>query len=141
MLNIFKSRKTQPSERKEVFIIGENAFTIDKSESIIEIKDKEIIDLTIKTSEKEFEKFSESESFEFSSASYSPMFYARGLDLKRKKQLIINDENKYDHEVALYFMEHCDVKVNISLKNGCVLIVGFADVFGKEYPLEIFLRY
>lgn len=141
MLNIFKSKKTETTARKEIFVLGKNTFTIDKTQSIIEIRDSEIVDLTLKTSEKEFEQLSESESFEFSWATYSPMFYARGLELDRKRHLSINDKNRYDHEVALYFMEHGDVNVNISLKDNGVLILGNATVFGREYPLEIFINY
>lgn len=143
MLNFLKSKKTQPpsAEREEMFMLCEYKFSIDKSESTIEVGESQIIDLTIKASEKEFESLSESESFEFSWALYSPMFYARGLKLDKKKQFIVTNENMFDHEVALYFMEHNNVKVNISLKNDSVLIAGFADVFGKEYPIEIFVKF
>lgn len=141
MLNIFKTTKTQTTERKELFILGKYTFTIDKMESIIEIKDNEIIDLTIKTSAQEFEQLSESDSFEFSWAIYSPMFYARDLKLNRKRRLIISDKNWDNHEVAVYFMEHCDVDVTITLKEDSVLIVGSATIFGQDYPLEIFINY
>jgi len=141
MLNFFKSKEQLTAGLKETFLLGKNAFTIDKSESVIVIKDNEIIDLTIKTSQEEFEKFSASESFEFSWALYAPMFYARGLMFGKKKQVNINNKNMFDHEVALYFMEHGDVKVTISLKDDSILITGFAVVFGIEYPLEIFIKY
>lgn len=143
MLNLFKSKRKylETAVGSETFKLGNYIFSVDHSQSVVEIGDHEIIDLTIKTSEEEFDSFLASESFEFSWALYSPMFYARGIKFNQKKHLIINDKNRSEHEVGLYFMEHCDATVNISLKDDCILITGFANLFGKKYPLEIFVNY
>jgi hypothetical protein len=136
-MKFFKSKNQSPILKEEIFSLGSYLFRIDKSESIIQIKDNEIVDLTLKTSEQEFETYSETESFEFSWALYPPMFYARDLLFDKKKKFVINNTNKFDHEVALYLMEHNEVQVKISLEDDWILILGAAFVFGKEYPLEI----
>ena len=76
MLNLFKSKRkyVETTVRSETFKLGNYIFSIDHSQSDVEIGDHEIIDLTIKTTEEEFDSFLASESFEFSWALYSPMF-------------------------------------------------------------------
>lgn len=134
MLNFFRSQKSKPKStgRKEIFMLGDYTFSIDKSQSTIDVGENEIIDVTIKASEEEFEQLSESESFEFSWALYSPMFYARGIKFDKRKYLIVSDKNINDYEVSLYFMEHNDVNVNISLKDEGVLIVGWLMSLAKN---------
>ena len=135
MFNLFKS--TETIELKEAFIIGDHSFTIDKSISTIEVVKDKLIELTLKTSESEFEKLSESESFEFSWALYAPMFYAREINLNKKGRITITHENKFDHEVALYFMEHCDVNATIQVNEKVIIVEGTVEIAGKNYPLKI----
>ncbi|RBW57538.1 hypothetical protein DS884_10810 [Tenacibaculum sp. E3R01] len=137
MINLFKKKE---EELREVFLIGNYDFSFDKENSTIEIENNQIIDLTIKSSEPVFEELCESDEFEFGYGLYPPEFNAHEIDLGRKKQIRINEKNLYDYEIALYFMEHNDVKINLSLTEDWILIMGFTSISGKEYPLEIKLK-
>jgi hypothetical protein len=136
MFRLFKKKENL----KEEFIIGDYEFSFDRTESVIEIEGNQIIDLTIKGNEEVFEKYSENDDFEFDWGLYPPEFYAREIELNNKGQIKINETNKYDHEVALYFMEHNDVEIKLSIKNDWVLISGYTNIFGKRYPIEIKMK-
>ncbi|WP_420551968.1 hypothetical protein [Tenacibaculum aiptasiae] len=122
---------------KERFSIGDYNFSIDRNESIIEINGNQIIDLTIKADENVFDQLCDKENFEFSYGLYPPEFYAHQIDLGKSKQIVINEQNQNNYEVALYFMEHNDVDVNISILNNWIIILGKTYINGKKYPLEI----
>ena len=136
MIRLFEDKENL----KEEFIIGDYEFSFDRSESVIEIEGNQIIDLTIKGNEEVFEKYSENEDFEFDWALYPPEFYAREIYLNSKGQFNINDTNKYDYEVALYFMEHNDVEIKLSIMNDWILISGWVNIFGKRYPMELKMK-
>ncbi|MFA8434286.1 MAG: hypothetical protein ACEPOZ_07195 [Marinifilaceae bacterium] len=125
---------------KEEFIVGDYEFSFDRTESTIEIEGNQIIDLTIKGKEEVFEKYSENDNFEFDWGLYPPEFYARGIDLNSRGQFEINQTNLYDYEVALYFMEHNDVEINLSVMENWILISGWTNIGGKQYPLEIKIK-
>lgn len=137
MINLIKKK---PTDIKEEFTIGDYDFSIDHGNSIVKIDGNKIIDLTIKADDNVFDKLCENDGFEFNFGLYSPEFYARGVDLGRKRQIIINQENGTDIECALYFMEHNDVKVNLSIHDNWILVAGWTDIMGKEYPILIKLK-
>lgn len=124
----------------ERFSIGDYNFSIDRKKSIIEISENKIINLTIKANENVFDKFCEKDDFEFSYGLYPPEFYAREIDLGQKRNIIIKEKNQNNHEIALYFMEHNHVNVNLSIHNNWVLILGWTYINEKKYPLEIRIR-
>ena len=136
MINLLK--KTE--NIKEEFIIGNYDFSFDKNESRIEIEENQIIDLTIKANKELFEKYSENEDFEFNWGLYPPEFYARGIVLNNKKEIKINERNMYDYETALYFMEHNDVEIHLSLTEDWIFISGWTNISGKKYPIKIRMR-
>ena len=137
MKNLFKKK---PTEIKEEFTIGNYDFSIDHENSIVKIDGNKIIDLTIKADENVFDRLCENDDFEFNFGLYSPEFYARGVDLGRKNQIIVNQENGTDIDCALYFMEHNDVKTNLSIHDSWILVAGWTDIMGKEYPILIKLK-
>ncbi|WP_272151068.1 hypothetical protein [Tenacibaculum aiptasiae] len=122
---------------KEKFSIGDYNFSIDRNESTIEINGNQIINLTIKADENVFDQLCDKENFEFSYGLYPPEFYASQIDLGKNKQIVINEQNQNNYEIALYFMEHNDVDVNISILNNWIIILGETYINGKKYPLEI----
>lgn len=128
------------NEIKEKFRIGNYDFSIDYNNSNVEIEGDNIIDLRIKADEKIFDELCENDDFEFSYGIYSPEFYAREIDLGEKRQIIISEENKYDYETALYFMEHNDVEIKLSFIEKWILIEGWAYIFGNKYPIEITMK-
>ncbi|MFA0960600.1 hypothetical protein AB9P05_02210 [Roseivirga sp. BDSF3-8] len=65
--------------------------------------------------------------------------YAREVDLGPKKHLEITKHNQYDYELALYFMEHNDVRVSLSIQNDWILIEDRVNMSGAVYPLKISL--
>ena len=137
MINLFKKKNREISER---FTIGNYEFSFDKENSKIELDGNKIIDLTIKASETSFEKFCELEDFEFGSSLYPPEFYARDINLGRKGQIIINEKNQTHYEIALYFMEHNDININLSIRDNWILIAGWTDISGQKFPIEIKLK-
>lgn len=136
MIKLFKKKE----DLKERFIIGDYEFSFDKAESVIEIDGNQIIDLSIKGSIDVFEKYCETENFEFDWGIYPPEFYAREIHLNHKGQIQINERNSYDYETALYFMEHNDVEVELSIRNGWILVLGWTTICGKRYSLEIRMK-
>ena len=140
MRNIFKKKTSKSEEIKEEFSIGNYDFCFDLEKSTIEISGNKIIDLTIKSDESTFDQLCEKDDFEFSYGIYSPEFYAREMDLGKKGQIIINEKNQNDYDTALYFMEHNDLNINLSLHPNWVLIVGWAKISGKEYPITIRMK-
>ncbi len=137
MLNLFK-KKTE--EIKEEFTIGEFNFLIDSGKSIVKIDRNIIIDLTIKAKESVFDNFCQNDDFEFGYGLYPPEFYARGIELGRKNQIIINEKNQYDFETALYFMEHNDVEINLSIHDNWIIVSGYTYMSGKKYPITIKMK-
>ena len=137
MINIFKKKQ---EEIKEEFSIGEFDFKIDSDNSTIEIDGNKIIDLTIKADENVFENLCENDDFEFGYGLYSPEFYAREIDLGKKNQIVINGKNQYDYETALYFMEHNDVEINLSVHDNWILIAGWTNISGEKYPIVIKMK-
>ena len=137
MINLFKKK---PTEIKEEFIIGDYDFSIDHSNSTVKIDGNKIIDLTIKADENVFDNLCENDVFEFGFGLYAPEFYARDVDLGRKRQVIINEKNGIDIETALYFMEHNKVNINLSIHDNWILIAGWTNIMGKEYPILIKLK-
>lgn len=119
------------------FKVGKFDFTIDYENSIIEIENNRIIDLTIKSSETVFDKFCQDENFEFGWATYSPEFYAREINLNNSNSFEINENNLYDFEAALYFMNHNDVYVSLFMEKNSITTKGISDIMGKKYPIEI----
>ena len=140
MRNMFKKKTNETEEIKEEFSIGNYEFSFDHENSTIEISENKIIDLTIKTDENVFDKLCKNDDFEFSYGIYSPEFYAREIDLGKKKQIIINEKNQNDYETALYFMEHNNLNINLSLLPNWILIVGWTKISGKEYPISIRMK-
>ncbi|MFS4484416.1 hypothetical protein ACKGJY_15485 [Hyunsoonleella sp. 2307UL5-6] len=140
MRNIFKKKTNETEEIKEEFIIGNYDFSFDREKSTIEINGNEIIDLTIKSDENIFDELCEKEDFEFGFGIYSPEFYAREINLGKKGQIVINEENQNDYETAVYFMEHNDLNINLSLHPNWILIVGWTKISGKEYPISIKMK-
>jgi len=137
MRNIFR-KKTK--EIKEEFSIGNYNFSFDYENSTVEIDGNRIVDLTIKANENVFDSLCEKDDFEFSNGLYAPEFYARNIDLGKKAQIVINEKNQSDYETALYFMEHNDVNVNLSIHPYWILIVGWTNISGKEYPIAIGMK-
>jgi len=132
--------KDKNEEIKEEFSIGNHEFSFDHENSTIEIIGNKITDLTIKSDESVFDELCEKEDFEFSYGIYSPEFYAREIDLGKKGQIVINEKNQNDYETALYFMEHNDLNINLSLHPDWILVVGWTKISGKEYPITIRMK-
>lgn len=127
-------------EIKEEFSVGNYNFSIDHVNSTVEIIDSRIVNLTIKASEDIFDELCENDDFEFSYGLYSPEFYAREIDLGKKEQIVINKKNQNDYDTALYFMEHNDLNINLSLHPNWILVVGWTRINGKEYPISIRMK-
>lgn len=134
MINLFKKKKKQI---KEEFIIGDYDFSIDNEDSIIVIDGNKLIDIKIRADKSVFNQFCEDDDFEFGFGLYPPEFYARGIDLGRNRHIIINEENHFDYEVALYFMEHNEVNIKLSIEDSWILIVGWAYINKNKYPIDI----
>jgi len=132
--------KDKNDEIKEEFSIGNYEFSFDHENSTIEIIGNKITDLTIKSDESVFDELCEKDDFEFSYGIYSPEFYAREIDLGKKGQIVINEKNQNDYETALYFMEHNDLNINLSLHPNWILVVGWTKISGKEYPITIRMK-
>ncbi|UII28304.1 hypothetical protein LVD15_07715 [Fulvivirga maritima] len=122
---------------KEAFLLGDYELGIDHEKSVVKVEGKKIIDLTIKASEKVFNELCETEDFEFDYALYSPEFYARQVELNEHGEILINEENQYDYDIALYFMEHNEVNVVLTVNEEWITLKGTTEVSGKKYPLEI----
>ena len=137
MINLFKKKH---GEIKEEFTIGEFDFKVDTENSIVEIDGNEIVDLTIKADESVFYNLCKNDDFELGYGLYPPEFYARGIDLGKKNQIVINEKNQYDYETALYFMEHNDVEINLSIHDNWILVAGWTCIFGKKYPIVIKMK-
>lgn len=137
MISFFKKKKNNLEEQ---FRIGDYDFSFDLENTTIEIEGNQIVDITIKANEGIFEQLCEQEDFEFNYGLYPPEFYARGVDLDKKRRITINESNQFDHEIALYFMEHNDVNIKLNIHDNWILIVGSVFINGKKYPLEIAIR-
>lgn len=132
--------KDKTEEIREEFSIGNYEFSFDHENSTIEIIGNKITDLTIKSDEGVFDELCKKDDFEFSYGIYSPEFYARDIDLGKKGQIVINEKNQNDYETALYFMEHNDLNINLSLHPHWILVVGSTKISGKEYPITIRIK-
>ena len=129
--------KKKPKELKEEFKIGAFDFLIDSENSVVEIFEHEIIDLTIKADANRFDELCEEDNFEFGFGLYLPEFYARGIPIDKSGQVTINKSNQLDSEVALYFMEHNDVEINLSFDRYWISISGWTQINEKRYPVSI----
>ena len=134
MINVFKKKK---EKIKEEFTIGEFDFKIDSANSTLEFDGNKIIDLTIKADQNVYENLCEDDNFEFGYGLYPPEFYAREIDLGKRNQIVINEKNQYDIETALYFMEHNDVEINLSVHDNWILVAGWTYISGKKHPIII----
>lgn len=146
MFNFFKRKTTKNieeeflSDNKEAFFIGKYDFSIDFENTLVKIEGNILVDLEIKASEKVFDTLCENDDFEFGYGIYSPQFYARGINLGKKRQISITKKNRYRFEVGLYFMEHNTVNVDIYFFNNWILVTGRTYMFGEEYPLVIKMK-
>ncbi|MCX2680053.1 hypothetical protein OOZ15_08900 [Galbibacter sp. EGI 63066] len=125
---------------KEEFSIGEYDFSFDKENCSIQIEGNKIVDLAIKANEFVFDNLCESDEFEFGYALYPPEFYVGELDLGSKGHIVINDNNQDHYEIALYFMEHNNVNINLNLHGNWILIAGWTNISGKRYPIVIKMK-
>ncbi|MDJ0645723.1 MAG: hypothetical protein QNJ57_07005 [Flavobacteriaceae bacterium] len=137
MVNLFKKKS---EEIKEIFKVGDYDFSIDHENSVVETDGNEIVDLHVKANEEVFNELCENDDFEFNYGLYSPEFYARKIDLGKKRQIVINEKNQSDYESALYFMEHNDVDINLSIHEEWILVIGWTFITGKKYPLIIRMK-
>lgn len=137
MINLFKKKQ---EEIKEEFAIGEFDFKIDSDNSTVEIDGNKIINLTIKADENVFDNLCENDDFEFGYGLYPPEFYARGIDFGKKNQIVINERNQSDYETALYFMEHNELEINLSIHDNWILVAGWTHIGGNKYPVVIKMK-
>ncbi|MEO9953542.1 hypothetical protein [Nonlabens sp.] len=124
-------------ESKQKFIIGQNNFFFDESKCVIEYYNNEVIDFTFVGNNERFETLEENNDFEFKDFIYSPKLYIRNLTLSKNMQSLITENNHLDSEIGLYFGEHGIFIGEVCLKNNCVRIIGFGEVYGEKYPVKI----
>ena len=132
-----KGKNVMELKIEETFIIGDYNFLFNKSKCIIEYDKNEITDFSFVGSMEIFEKLEEKESFEFKDFIYPPELYIRNLRLEKNMETKITKSNHLDSEVGLYFGEHEPIEAEVFVKNGWIKIIGFGEVYGKKYPLEI----
>jgi len=137
MLLPFFKRK---SPKKEAFNIGYYTFSIDKDASYIIKHGSYLIDVLIKGHEQVFEQLCKDKNFELNWGNRPPEFYASNLQLNKYNTLIINPEDLYDYEIALYYMEHHDVIAKIKIIDDWILITGWVVINSIKYPLTICMR-
>lgn len=139
LINDFDKKNSE--NLKEQFLIGNYDFSFDHETTILEINGNHIVDLTIKANEYIFEQLCKQEDFEFNYGLHPPEFYSREVNLDKNGQIIINENNHFDYEAALYFMDHNYLNITLSINNEWIVIVGWTFINGNKYPIKINKKY
>jgi hypothetical protein len=126
---------------EEIFNIGDYNFYFNKSKCIVEYDKNKVTDFTFVGNEEIFEKLDEKDDFEFKHFIYPPELYIRNLTLEKNMETKITKSNHLDSEVGLYFGEHGSVEAQVFVKDGWIRIIGFGEVYGKKYPIEINFKF
>jgi hypothetical protein len=144
-LGFGQKKETEPKTEKKMeleqkFLIGDNNFLFEKSKCVIEYDGKKIVDFTFVGGNEVFETLEENDDFEFKDFIYPPELYIRNLTLTKNMETRITENNHLNSEIGLYFGEHGLVEGEVYVKNGWIRIVGFGEVYGKKYPIEVNFR-